>query len=775
METLTLLDFQTDIAHRLHGGLFYYRPEQHAFPADVPNTEILRGEERPFVAQIKAVTGAGKTPMLAYFGSLLRGSVILWTTPRSAVISQTLQTLQTRYNNLLAPDTQIFDLSNMSDNEWSDTIERGHGVTILVATVGSFNQDGDALRLHRGEPSRWQELKWHRAGGLRRRPLYVFYDEGHNATERQFGRLLDLRPSGFIIAGASALTKDLYTLLPGETDAAKLDVFNSERLFIVKTQKVVEAGLLKREIELFDLDAPWTVILGQAIAKREYLATVSPQPPIMCAIVKRTEHGIDVWREMVRGGVPPEKIGVHLANASETMRRINSGELPGGFKDTYSESATPEDLRQAGYTHLIWNMTLQEGWDEPWAYVAYLHDPENSVTEIEQKIGRFIRNPFKDANGLPVSPEHPDLAKAYFYFNAANDLLRALLDSLKASMTVEGYEVLHLREAAMDRVAVEVDLLTAMSVPRVSLQVKDPERMADDFISGLIAALTSEPIPNRQKPGTDKHGNLDLFSMNATDEQAPSSMAVSMTVGQAIRAHFENYDWRFVKSKGSTGSWLSPTVWAHSITEIIVDCGSDAYTLTAHFCRNFAAKAHDYLVTITEPDSEYRFTPVKLSNPDGGDDETSRAFYAVRSFKNSIHPQYNGLKKHELALAEAIDATGLRWARNPCRTGYGIPAPRATGRNNHVFPGFVVWHGSGILLIDVTPDLDTIRQRMFEVPPGLNYIGLVGTEETEGFGGFNEWVLVESDKRGGVGLQQFCTLGEALLSCIRVPSTPRPH
>lgn len=733
---INLLPFQLDCAHRVHGALFHYKPFENRFEEDVPGANITRGETKPFVYQVKAVTGSGKTPLLSYLANLVRGSIVLWTTPRSAIISQTLLALQTKYRPLLAPDTDVFDLSEISDSEWEETIEKAMGVTILVSTVAAFNQEGDKLRLHRGSPSRWDQLKWMRAGGQRRRKLYVFYDEGHHGTERQFGRLLELRPDAFIMASASALTEDLLPLLPGETNDDRLRVFNSERITIVKTRDVVEAGLLKRELEIFDLDEPWQQILGRANEKRTYLHTICPQPPILCAIVKRTENGIDVWQQLVSLRVEPGKIAVHLNNASDAMRKANGGALPDGFRDTYKEGATPEDLRNAGYTHLIWNITLQEGWDEGFAFVCYIHDPERSVQEIEQKIGRFIRNPFYDSEGLPMIPEHPDLRKAYFYFNASNALFSSLLETLRENMNLDGYEVLKFRSAESDRPAREVVPLSEQTIPRLSIQVKDPVQLTEDFLSGI----KPEEMRDTKAPGQARVGQLDLLSLEMTSQVTETESNVTITSGQVVRNHLELYDWRLVRSRQSTGAWLTPQMWLDPKLNVSLETGSPAYDYLANYCRRFVDSIERYIQMVTEEGSNFAFGPVKLSNPDGGDDEASKEFYKVRRFTNAVHPEYNALSPTELAIAEALDATGLLWAKNFPRSGYGIPLLKPTSRTHTIFADFVVWKKGRVTFLDLTgeglPGPETLRTRLAPLPANMEVVlASIDADETNDLAG----------------------------------------
>ncbi|MBE3554050.1 MAG: hypothetical protein IMW85_03460 [Thermicanus sp.] len=69
--------------------------------------------------------------------------------------------------------------------------------------------------------------------------------------------------------------------------------------------------------------------------------------------------------------------------------------------------------------------------------------------------------------------------------------------------------------------------------------------------------------------------------------------------------------------------------------------------------------------------------PFKLVSPDvKGVSLNLEERYRVRAFKNSIHPEYNGMNSFEVKVAEALDRTGKMWCRNPAtKAGYAIPIP----------------------------------------------------------------------------------------------------
>ena len=84
------------------------------------------------------------------------------------------------------------------------------------------------------------------------RPLYVFYDEGHGATEKQFLKLRELDPRSFVLASASPLPEDLSDLLSGKTQEEREQSL-AERTEAVPTKEVVETGLPEKSALLCGL------------------------------------------------------------------------------------------------------------------------------------------------------------------------------------------------------------------------------------------------------------------------------------------------------------------------------------------------------------------------------------------------------------------------------------------------------------------------------------------------------------------------------------------
>src|SRR5205823_1726644 len=102
-----------------------------------PRFDPDTGELMPFLCRLRAITGAGKTPILALAAQHLKNGIILWTTNRGAIISQTLANLRSggKYSALLPEGTQVYQLSELSDSDWQEVLNASDGVTILLSTV----------------------------------------------------------------------------------------------------------------------------------------------------------------------------------------------------------------------------------------------------------------------------------------------------------------------------------------------------------------------------------------------------------------------------------------------------------------------------------------------------------------------------------------------------------------------------------------------------------------------------------------------------------------
>ncbi len=659
------------------------------------------GQLLPFLCRLRAITGAGKTPILASVCQALKSGIILWTTNRGAIISQTLANLRSggKYSELLPEGTQVFLIGEMSSADWEEAMSRTDGITILLATVASFNQDGDELRVHRkdGDVTRWEML-----GGAgsrrRRRELYVFYDEGHGATERQFRKLRELKPRAFVLASASPLPDDLADLLSGKNPEEREQSL-ADRTVVVPTRSVVAEGLLKSRLYFIDCNTVKADAIREAQKKwAELKAKLAPHGivPIACFIVNDTSRGVDVWQELVRLKVPARRIAVHLNGASDVM--IDRKGSLNGLIDTYTgkkaQDRSPESLKAGGYTHIIWNLTLREGWDEPLAYVAYIDQQGKSTTDIVQKIGRFVRQP----EATPFAD--PDLNAAYFYLNVSDEEFTKLLKATEDEMQTEGYEILAMMKNDRPPESRRVPVRKKGSI--TSIAPWFGENVADRD------AILTKNVPLFSQESLDASGSIQtrVFDMqNLTEDEServeegrPANDTI--TPWDYLCMRLASIDARIIQDNGTI---FGATLKDQKKMRQRMQYGSEALAMVDQAVPKIISELNnEFRLFDLGKHNQYQPGPFNLVSPNiTGVSETTRERYRVRRYKNSVHAEYNGMNPFELQIADALDTLGLLWARNvPKKDGYRIPIPQLGADSIWFYPDFLLWTKKEIFLID---------------------------------------------------------------------------
>ncbi|XGG40645.1 DEAD/DEAH box helicase family protein [Klebsiella pneumoniae] len=510
------------------------------------------GMSLPFLCRLKAITGSGKTPILSLACNKIGDGIILWTTNRGAVISQTKNNLSVggKYSNLLPDDVNILNLNEITETDWVDICRAKKGLTIILATVALFNRDGDALNVHKDRDgiSHWDVLSGKGPEG-RNRQLYVVYDEAHGGTKAQFSRLKELNPRAFILASSSEMSGDLIDLLPGNNVDEKSLSLKTQTV-VVSTPLVVKEGLLKTRLYLVDCNTSRLDALTEANTKWQELSTKMSSFntwPVICCIVNSTLAGLEVWESLVTQlKVDPKRIAVHLANVNSNLANVNPNAPWSLLVDTHKAKKSPEDLHDEGYSHIIWNLSLREGWDEPWAYVAYLDGLGKSTTDISQKIGRFLRQP----NATPF--DDGDLNSAYFYFNVPDKDFSELVKTTQNDLSDSGYEIVSIESnSPRPQTSREVPVKKEVFVSKVAETFGEDLEILDQILLSNVPLFSDESLRSKGKMHTrvldlaNSCEDLDLNKEETKDDNA------DISVWEYLVSRLGTYDNRIARKSGT--------------------------------------------------------------------------------------------------------------------------------------------------------------------------------------------------------------------------------
>lgn len=658
----------------------------------------------PFYQNLSAITGAGKTLILANAVDQVRGRlplrpVVLWLSKGKVVVWQTFTNLSSgKYATFLSD----FDVKTLLDCSHDD-ISNPSKSLMLVATVAKFNQRdkerGDRkifqVGLDAAEQSLWDMLKerWVQVDERRvKRPLVIVYDEGHNLSDQQTELLFELAPDAVIAASATTRVPEAM----GNTiRRLKEDLgWKEEQLVtVVPSSEVVESGLVKKHIMLGGYVTPMEIAVDEMLEEMVqaektaadlglpfkpaaiYVSktnTVDDSPPgedAMRAFEDRLARPILIWRYLTeKKGIDPSEIAVYC---NLTFKK--GYPPPEGFNLFSGGDSDYDDFIAGGYRHVIFNLSLQEGWDDPRVGFAYIDKDMGSPDQVTQVVGRVLRQPGTTHYPAPI------LNTAHFYIRTDD---KGIFDAVLTDV--------------QDKLAADIPTIT-MTVRKNRKSGSRPYKLAlktkHVHVTSVDTDKAFEPIEQVIKGIIDFRGDI------ASKEGGGERIQVLQAVGSGENAVQEWVDvahsnpvrarWVFdreLKRLHKGAAQIADTV--DGKFDALVEYHSDA----AEHIREKAKEVVDAYITYTEIVQNSHEPPYVA--PDIPVDEDKLVL-----FKHAVHEGYSDLNDLELRFAKAIDKTRRVWCRNPSQGGYSIPLVDE-GDTKRFFPDFLVWVDKKVLAID---------------------------------------------------------------------------
>lgn len=733
----------------------------------------------PFFQALDAITASGKTVILADATNTLRSAlptapVVLWLSKGKVVVDQTYANLVAggKYHHLI-PDFEVKALAEYDAVDVASNTEP----LIFIATVGTFNQrdkEHGTLLIHKSDiedtanESIWVSLK-KRADSLgRRRALIVVYDEAHNLTDQQTDLLLELEPDAFFAASA---TMKLPEHLGREVRLLREQGnFTDEQLVThVDAKAVAGSGLVKDTLLLRGYKSPMeetvaTLLTDLNKAQRDVKACGfdgRPKAIYVCRtnIVEGDAHQKDdpkrpfeqrqappilIWRYLVDQGIEPDDIAVYCSLT------FDKGFPPPAEFQHFKGGDSDYDRFVAGnFHHIIFNLSLQEGWDDPLCYFAYVDKSMDSRVQIEQIIGRVLRQP----NARHYSSQR--LNTAHFYVRVDNNkVFDSILQGVARRLSADAPGMLLMASPPGKSPPEEFEPKEAKVVPGTALDPTD----ALGPVSGVLAKFAD--FRNDNGANTKSEGSRSMARYVIGDDQD-----VQVEWERFNYSHTVTLRWLFTREvRRQYPRALEVVDLSDPKLDARVGIGSTAHQQAIDLAKNIIDAYLDNVFLVQKRFDPYVVGPILVR----GDD--------VDLFNNSLHPGYSGLRSFELRFAQALDKTGLPWVRNPPRgSGYGIPLI-TRGSSKTFYPDFLVWKGSNVFAIDPKGDhllLEAATRKLLHVRAPENgttslHVQLVseGTWSTDvgrqSVDGFTLWSIKDDGSRRA---STFADLDELVKRC----------
>ena len=706
------IKFQNDAAVQI--------ARRYAFFANHDQRARTRKAADPFFQALGALTGAGKTPILAETVTLIRNElqgepIVLWMSKARSVVTQT-------YNNFnggkYAPLIEGFQVCAIKDLQ-PRMVEDGGTPLLVLTTTGLFNNkdkaEGD-LRIYRtaqdsqGGKSMWQRLI-DRHDGQGRRPLIIVYDEAHNLSEQQTDILRELQPEAWLLASATIKlpakfhdlviqpTKSWVARCAGELEAfqalgaAKGSAPDPDAWMttLVDSQKVVDAELVKKAIHFDGTTAPMEACLDSLMERRAVIQKeiadrglrIKPKAIYVCRtniaddgladdptkpFNLRQAPPIRIWRYLVESrGIHPATIAIY------SDLKFTDGSKPDEVVHFSKGDDDFDRFHEGNFEHIIFNLSLQEGWDDPECYLAYIDKSMGSSTQVQQVIGRVLRQPHATHYNSEV------LNAAHFFlrvdkksvFTQALELVKAKLDQEGAPIAISSSF-----SGSGSPAVVEVLPREDVSVHLHSIYVLKDE--AKNVVDQLLGQF-----PTYAEGGVDAVG---------TAESATAVIRVHDRAGTAGEPEWTDgghtnpvrLRWLLSLAVRSCAPQAGKIIVASDPKfDVRVQVRSNAEIAVKELAEKIGAAYYEQSELIYEDSDPFVFGPVRVVKE------------GAMRFNNSLYPQYGKLGAEELAFAKGLDAANVTWHRNPISGGWSIPL-LTPGDTANFFPDFLVWKGSKV-------------------------------------------------------------------------------
>lgn len=424
----------------------------------------------------KVPTGGGKTFMACasvkrIFNAMPTGKpqVVVWLVPSDSILSQTIRTLsdvnhpyRQRLDQDFAGRVGVYTKEMLlnGQNFSPDTVREM--LTICIMSYGSLRIDSkkkDVRKVYQENGNLFRFAEYFKDGEalladtpdtaliqvLRHLEPVVIVDESHNAgSDLSTEMLNNLNPS--FVLDLTATPRRNSNII-SYVDARELKREHMVKLPVVVYNRTTRQSVIQDAIQLR------ASIEREAIAAEEAGGSYI-RPIVLFQAQPRTSEDSDTFDRiktmLIDMGIPENQIAVKTSNVDD-LKSI----------DLMS--------RDCKIRYIITVNALKEGWDCPFAYILASLANRTSQVDVEQILGRILRQPYAKQHASPL------LNTSYVFTNSAD--FHSTLEKIVSGLNKAGFS----RKDYRIGDAAELPQVPVQPEPVQTEIALEPEQLEDDF------------------------------------------------------------------------------------------------------------------------------------------------------------------------------------------------------------------------------------------------------------------------------------------------------
>ena len=474
---------------------------------------------------MKVPTGGGKTYLACnaikpIFDGLpyTKTKVVVWLVPSDSILSQTIKALKDSshpYRQKINADfnsrVEVYSKEELLNGQNFNITAVNEQLSIMVLSYDSFRGRKDALKAKQENSNLAPMAK---ALGTPEYPIddadetallqiinqlepLVIVDESHHARSNLSKEMLINFNPCFVLDLTATPTKDSNVLC--FVDAVQLKRENMVKLPVIVYNR---DSMQEVMVDAIDLRSR---LEQQAIEEKDYYV----RPIVLFQAQPKGKEDSTTFEKLkaklVEVGIPEEQIAIKTADVNE-LKNV----------DLLSESCP--------IRFIITVNALKEGWDCPFAYILASLANKTSQVDVEQIVGRVLRQPYTHRFA-----KHPSLNMSYV-LTSSNDF-KNTLDGIVRGLNGAGFSEKDYRVGEIDEIK-KPEITTGQQIT-----VFDEEILDDSSTSNEGSELILEP-----EEFLEFDSNAINIALKQREEQCQEKTGADLLLEEAEKqqAIFEN-------------------------------------------------------------------------------------------------------------------------------------------------------------------------------------------------------------------------------------------